>query len=425
MADGRSAPVRKNDRGVTGRGGVAIAASMLVATVLGSAQVGAVDEGSQQPQRQAAAATSGWLRDVESYAREFDVSFDEASRRAALLQDLDRLIAAAREASSIRWAGGWVQHEPTFGLVLRFTGQDSGLDEVHELIRQAPVPVSFETGATHSMADLEAAHDRLRVILGERWPRVGSGIDVSAGRLLITSPTPISQADIANLAGVAGVPVSVMVGGATQQLHTYGGKRLTNTGSGTDACTAGFTVRNLTTGVEGLTTAGHCPNPLTYWQDGSTSYPLTYMGVRWDADQDVQWHKEDVHVVYPKFWDGSALRSQHALVARLDMPNDFVCHYGISSGFSCGTVITIHFDPGDYCGPEKNDPCDATWVLVDGTQIDCDFGDSGGPVFFGTNLYGTLIFGSINLYTEECYWLAFMSIGFVTSGGMNLEVLLE
>ena len=407
-----------------GGGRVAVAVFLLVAMISGSARAGAVDVGPQQGQP---AAASALLPDIEWYAREFDVSLDEAIRRGELYLDLDRLVAAAREASSSRWAGGWIQHKPTFSLVLRFTGEDIGLDVIHEMVRQAPVPVSFLTGATHSVADLEAAHDRIRPRLGESWPKAGSGVDVSAGRILVTSPTPISQADIDDLAGVAGIPVAVMVGGATQRLHTYGVKRLTNTGIGTDECTAGFTVRNLTTGVKGLTTAGHCNNALTYWEAGSVSYPLTYMGVRLDADQDVQWHKENVHFVYPKFWDGIGLRSAHALVARLDMPNDSVCHYGIGSGTSCGTVIAIHFDPGDYCGPSGLDPCDATWVQVDGNQIDCWRGDSGGPVFWGSpaNVYGTLIFGNIDLITDECYWWAFMSIGFVTSGGMNLEVLLE
>ena len=62
---------------------------------------------------------------------------------------------------------------------------------------------------------------------------------------------------------------------------------------------------------------------------------------------------------------------------------DFVCHYGESSGYSCGEVeLTDYAPPGALCGG----PCEPTWVTVKGSQ--CVAGDSGGPVFTGAIGFG-------------------------------------
>ena len=62
---------------------------------------------------------------------------------------------------------------------------------------------------------------------------------------------------------------------------------------------------------------------------------------------------------------------------------DFVCHYGVSSGYSCATVeLTDYAPPGALCGG----PCSPTWVTVKGPG--CMPGDSGGPVFSGNVAFG-------------------------------------
>jgi len=85
---------------------------------------------------------------------------------------------------------------------------------------------------------------------------------------------------------------------------------------------------------------------------------------RWDADQDAEWHIDlSGHQEIPQYWFGSGYSVVKATAARLDMVGEAVCHWGASPGNSCGTIRTIHLDPGNVCGPGApvND-CAATWV---------------------------------------------------------------
>lgn len=61
-----------------------------------------------------------------------------------------------------------------------------------------------------------------------------------------------------------------------------GGTQLT----GSENCTAGFTVRNARTGQKGITTAGHCVDNLKY--EGTTQ--LTLQGYGDPLQMDFQWH---------------------------------------------------------------------------------------------------------------------------------------
>ena len=104
------------------------------------------------------------------------------------------------------------------------------------------------------------------------------------------------------------------------------------------------------------------------------------------------------------------------------MPGDYVCHYGKRTGYSCGWVQTIHFDPGDQCGFHGNDPCAATWVQAAGSNLACSPGDSGGPTFNGNLMYGTVSHGNYwGTLKGQCGWLTFMLLGFLSE--MNIETL--
>ena len=72
---------------------------------------------------------------------------------------------------------------------------------------------------------------------------------------------------------------------------------------------------------------------------------------------------------------------------RSNMQGDFVCHFGTSSGFSCGTVVSTTHDPGyDVCGWWLG--CDNRWVKVEGSTLKSCGGDSGGPWFQDRIAYG-------------------------------------
>ena len=79
-----------------------------------------------------------------------------------------------------------------------------------------------------------------------------------------------------------------------------------------------------------------------------------------------------------------------------------VCHYGDSTGHTCGTVLDINFDPGasnDSCSAD----CSNSFVRVTGSKLKLCKGDSGGPVHYdstaGNKAYGIVSGGN---KTEDC-----------------------
>lgn len=67
--------------------------------------------------------------------------------------------------------------------------------------------------------------------------------------------------------------------------------------------------------------------------------------------------------------------------------NDFLCHYGRTTGFSCGEVQAISVplasraaDGVKICNT-NNASCNATFIKMSDKYLNCLEGDSGGPVF--------------------------------------------
>jgi hypothetical protein len=97
------------------------------------------------------------------------------------------------------------------------------------------------------------------------------------------------------------------------------------------------------------------------------------------------------------------------------MEDQPVCHYGITTGQSCGIGQDIHYDPGPtYC---NGGPCDDVWVLIEGQYLECDFGDSGGPVFLSGSAWGILSGGFPN-----CAYIFIMSAGALQWDGVNTRI---
>jgi hypothetical protein len=163
----------------------------------------------------------------------------------------------------------------------------------------------------------------------------------------------------------------------------------------------------------------------TYHESPAISYVVDFSGKRWDSNQDFAWYQTS-HIEYPKFWDGSQLRTQTGTQPRLQMEDQPVCHYGIGSdalpgenGYSCGIVVDIQFNPGsNYC---NNGPCDPVWVRVipGGSGLECELGDSGGPYFWGFIAWG--IQSGCDFATGESI---FMSVGALQWDGVNTRILL-
>ncbi len=270
-----------------------------------------------------------------------------------------------------------------------------------------------------SLASLDEALTRIRQPVNDQYPDAGLWVDVKTGRLVVTGPTPVRSDDLKAMSDLARVPIRQDLEPAASLLHTYGGKRMFNAEGG---CTSGFTVVDAVSGLTGVLSAGHCfTTDATYVQDATTSYNADLSGRPWDANQDFEWFQTS-HEEFAQFFDGAVLRNQTGTQPRAQMVGNPVCHYGISTGQSCGIVDTIHFNPSPtYC---NGGPCDAVWVKVSGPALRCFFGDSGGPMYWGSTAWGTVSGGIPVGGGAGCTYLIMMSVGALQWDGVNTRILL-
>lgn len=370
-------------------------------------------------------------KDAELYSKEFNVAVTEATTRLQQQILLDAHLSAISEIEPDRFAGAWVEHQPEFQGVVAFTGDSAGLERARSLANASALPVAIRSGAPFSMEQMIAGLDRLDPAISDLLPGAASELDVQTGVIRLTSPAVASEQIRSKLQEIAGIPVVVAATPSGELLHTYGGRKLEDP-TWPDGCTTGFSVRETTTGDLGVLTAGHCEESLVYHQNGSINYTVTKVSQIQSSTRDAQWMKNSGHGVYDDFWDGEVFRDVQGVVGRADALGDFVCHWGYASniqgqfpGRSCGTVTSIAFDPGDYCGPDGNANCIGTWIKVTGPNLACWLGDSGGPLFVGGWAYGILQAGDHGGGKEigGCAWASFMSQEYLNTSPINLAIL--
>lgn len=194
------------------------------ATILGvllllpSAAVGAQSQDRLLTNEEAIAA------DAVAYAAEFGVSQKEAIRRLALQPLAGDLISDAEKLLGDEFAGGWIEHNPKYGIVVRFTGsrspdgaafQQSGI--------AAGLSVRFEK-ATQSIGQLKAALGRVRDELQRAGVDAATDIDVRSGRVQVSvtqSPGDTEASPNIRLAG-GDVEVEIVDGTPWTNAAVYG-----------------------------------------------------------------------------------------------------------------------------------------------------------------------------------------------------------
>ncbi|HEY0114908.1 MAG TPA: hypothetical protein VGB54_04230, partial [Allosphingosinicella sp.] len=236
-------------------------------------------------------------QDAGEYARNLGVSVDEATRRlraqAASVAATDRIARAHAD----RLAGIAVEHRPEHRIVVLLTGDDPVAGEV-VAAGGATVPIVFRTGARATRAQVVAAMARhqaaIRAILSNSE---GMGHDGRTGELVVMADTSdLGGADPAalnaRLEALTGVPVRIrLLDRPDTNFGLEGGARVEGRNPGDSRryfCTTGFVVTDGSR--NGIVTAAHCPDSLTYIGPGGSQMPLEFVG-QWGAQfQDVQVH---------------------------------------------------------------------------------------------------------------------------------------
>lgn len=103
-------------------------------------------------------ASSALRQDAEHYARDQNISVDEAVRRLKLQPALGKLDAQLAQEEPETYAGSWIQHQPEYGFVVNVTGN---VEELSAYLQNAPFAELLEVRkVTWSLKQLEAAQRR-------------------------------------------------------------------------------------------------------------------------------------------------------------------------------------------------------------------------------------------------------------------------
>ena len=350
-------------------------------------------------------------QDAHIYAAQHHVSDDEAVRRLRAQQTSVAATDAIRAEFASRLAGISIEHEPAYRIVVLLTGPDP-VPERTISARGMDVPVVFRTGARATHEQAVAAMRKHLIDLRTELPgERGAGYDQRTGEVvLLVRSEDVERAGIdavrQRAEQLSGVPVRVVVNQLNEQnMGVAGGGYVTGFTDGRRLrCTSGFVVTDGSR--DGIATAAHCPDELTYHDDGGVDVPLAFSGQWGLAYQDVQINLSP-QPLQPLFYSDRKAGALRELVSWRNSAStragDFVCHYGESSGYSCAEVeLTDYAPPDDLCGG----PCEPTWVTVRGPT--CIPGDSGGPVFSGGVAFG--IAKGINRTNDgKCNFYYYMS----------------
>jgi hypothetical protein len=148
-----------------------------------------------------------------------------------------------------------------------------------------------------------------------------------------------------------------------------------------EQCTTGFNVRQPSTNVYGVTTAGHCGNSV-FLTVQSQHINVHYVGEWTSNDIDLQWGYAlgAQHLIVPRFWNGTT--EVNVTGALSEYAGMFACKYGQATSITCGYVDQFQYADAYGSFPRINRRV--------GFPIMTNFGDSGGPVYTGGSAVGTV-----------------------------------
>ncbi|MCD9098058.1 S1 family peptidase [Luteimonas fraxinea] len=217
---------------------------------------------------------------ITSYSQDYGVTPKEAARRMAQLGKISDLEQRLQTEIPDQFGGLVVVHQPTFHVKVflteapavtlsRFT-QDSMFEAVQgtrplELLQSAQAEISERLQATGIQHE--------------------SGIDIESSELnfYVLDATTSKTAAAGELASVPYANMIQVPGFIETTATIQGGRQVSGS---TQNCTTGFNVVHATSGLRGVTTAGHCDNTLTY--SGTT---LAFQAELNQGSDDFQWNR--------------------------------------------------------------------------------------------------------------------------------------
>lgn len=275
-------------------------------------------------------------------------------------------------------------------------------DNARKLLAQTSAPILVADNLGYTEAELTRKRDIISDLVE---PQLGvaqsvASYDVVTGKVLVAVQSDRTMSEVnlernlrLSLPETLRTDPAVNIEVGEQKRHVpadvYGGGILEYYGTEALACTAGFAVIRGTT--RGLSTSGHCPNNPQFSNTPGAGEWLTVLQGEHQAQWgDFQWYTtnsyESDNFYYNEQNDGRDATAVRTVVR----VGDRLCRFGRVTGDWCGNVIRINIDLG-------------TLERVVQLDIDTDAGgDSGGPVFSGSEAAG-LHYGCVFYTGEPCY----------------------
>ena len=406
----------------------ALALGMLALAIVSGTLVAQTGPEDSAESSQVLSKEEALARDAQSYASDYGVDLQEAVRRLELQAPIGELGAKLEQNEQGTYAGLWVQHQPDYRVIARFTqgGEQTIRPYVEGGLLEGLVQVR---PATRTLAGLKADQEEATRTVQALGVPADSGVDVINNRvdLKVTDRGPL-EAAMQNVP--ARLPETVRVVEvdelAKPAVASFAGKAIyTPTFNGL-WCTSGFTVRQ-DSNTEGVTTAAHCSGlsssntaadrPMYYGAGSDTFLPRH--GRRFYGSYDVQWHTtpgyEDRAWMY--VGETGGLRDVTGLHGRgLTSVGDYVCDFGQHSGYSCSNVATISASIGYV--PNSNNTFIVTYCSKPCEKM-IRGGDSGGPHFLVNDAYG-ITSGSDE--SANYHYGIYMPINYVDDMGVIVQL---
>lgn len=374
--------------------------------------------------------------EAQSYADSYNVTFEEAIRRLALMHDASDNVREIERLAGDKLTGIFFDNRSDFSLVVNTAGPSGAIPATFRSKGRAfqQVPISGEarkrglseenverarqiasqpqTGKVRRVANGKVGREQVQALRRANSQRNssiegynGSTFDERTGELVILVFGNADQAKARAQAEALypGVPIrfNVQEGMATDD-HTRGGANLTQ------GCTTGFMVRDRTSNHVGVVSAGHCNfSTARYNAPDGSNYDMVRRQWNMNESLDLAFFWDD-HATTGEFYPTSSA-TPRALVGWTSVSDtsetgylttgSYICHFGVYSGTqSCGEVTDKTFAPNISTGCGKPGAtfvaCGPYFVRVDKVAkegqvaLQCIGGDSGGPWFAYGNAYG-------------------------------------
>jgi len=416
---------------------------------------------STQPEPRVQSGYEGLKAAAEQLAFAEGMSVPRAMQSLRMQGASGGIIADLREEFSDRLAGIYVEHSPEYRIFVRLKGWEKPDDRIINL-PVGSLQIVFIEGAKSSVEEALSTLKKNRDAIINLYPTLqGYGVDEKTGEAILTvfAIEPSLNDKVSHeseLENLLGHPAKVkIVSGRLQDISIRGGEEIniwrtapiTGTpfsGITTSFCTAGFVTSRVGIGAigRGLLTAEHCfGDTKMFIRENGVGQEKKFISS--ELSRDVQ---NDVMIltsqnnmimlpeIYTRQIPGNPQRVRDKR-PRADTTIGFqVCHSGRSTGYSCGFVADVNYTPIKnhtvnnkivtnpiQCGGIS---CPNTYVYVDGPDLRCAPGDSGGPVFNDETAFGIVSSGLFTVLTDsvgnqspgDCLGLIYSSIDFLPYG---------